>query len=45
MNAVNNEADHTLKQSNNNCMKVPTIENEYNKLEDSQLQIENKIKS
>ena len=50
MGTVNNETDKTLKQLSNNCMKASVIENEYNKLENSQPQIkknvytENKIK-
>ena len=40
--AVNNEADNTLKKLKNDCMKTPATENEYNKLENSQL-IENPI--
>ena len=41
MNAVNNETDNRLKQSSNDCRKTPATENEYNKLENSQTQIEN----
>ena len=40
MNAGNNETDNTLKQSSNDCMKTPAIENDF-KLENSQPQIEN----
>ena len=36
MNVVNNETDNTLRQLNNDCMKTPATENEYNKLEKSQ---------
>ena len=41
MNAINNETNKTLKQSNNHWMKTPAIENEYNKLEKRKPQIEN----
>ena len=40
MNVVNNESVNALKQSSNDRMKTPTIENDYNKLENSQSQIE-----
>ena len=47
MNAINNETNKTLKQSNNHWMKTPAIENEYNKLEKRKPQnsTENKIKT
>ena len=35
MNAVNNEIDNALKQSNNDCIKTPASEKEYNKLGNS----------
>ena len=34
-----NETDNTLKQSNNDCIKPPATENEYNKLETCHHQI------
>ena len=40
MNAVNNEINNALKQSSNDCIKTPTTENEYHKLENSK-QVEN----
>ena len=36
INAVYNETDNKLKQSSNECMKIPASENEYNKLENRQ---------
>ena len=41
MNTINIEINNTLKQSSNNCMKLSATDNEYSKLENSQLQIEN----
>ena len=32
MKVVNNEAEYTLKQSSNDCMKTPETENEFDKL-------------
>ena len=43
MNAVNNETDNTMIQSNDDYMKTPVTENEYNVLDDSQIQIENSL--
>ena len=40
MNALNKETDNSLKQSSDDCMKTPAIENEYKKLDNSQPQIE-----
>ena len=32
MNTINNEIYNILKQSNNNCIKTSSIENEYSKI-------------
>ena len=40
-NVVNNETDNTSKQSSDDCMKSPAMENECNKVENRLSQIEN----
>ena len=41
MNTVNDETDNTFKQSSKDYIETSATENKYNKLEDSQPQIEN----